>query len=142
MTISGKRKGKGWRLVSLFAAVSLIFVGPACWLLARQVIGTHATAEVIGCSYRSVGRNIEETCTAAWTVHGQRVVGELEGASGYETPGQHVDVTIHGHTATSHSIGLPLVLLGLGAVFAVPLFPLTRGALGRLEANRRKVAME
>ena len=125
---------------ALFLVVSLIFLLPAAWLLGRQVLGTHATAEVIGCDYVSVGKGIEETCTATWTVHGKRVVGDLEGASGFEQPGQRIRVTVHGHTASSHSMGVPLILLALGLVFAVPLFPFSRRALARLEANRRRAA--
>lgn len=127
-------------LTRVLAVTALMFLVPACWLIGRQLLGTHAVAVVQGCDYTSVGRSIDETCTARWTVHGHQVVGELEAPSGFEHPGQRVHVTVHGHTATSHSMGVPVVLLVLGLVFAVPFFPVSRDLLGRLEANRRRAA--
>ena len=95
-----------------------LFIVPGAWLLYERGYGTRTQAEVLGCEYHYSGRSLDETCTAAWTLHGRRVVGDIENSGDFEV-GKTVTVTVRGGTAYSRSLRLPFVLLGLGAIFLI-----------------------
>lgn len=111
----------GFFIIGALAIAPWLFLGPAFWLLGQQFTGTHVTAEVLGCQTVVSGRSAGEVCTAAWTIHGKRVTGDLEGASGFASEdGHHVDARVHDGTAYVRSFKVPLILLFLGVVLGIP----------------------
>src|SRR4029079_6126661 len=105
-------------ILGLFVLVCVVlapflFLAPGAWLLYERGYSTKVRAEGIGCDVHVSGRSASEDCTAAWTIHGRRVVGPIENSGDFEAGGT-VTVTVRGGTAYSRSLGVPFLLLGLG----------------------------
>lgn len=108
-------------VIGALAIAPWLFLGPAFWLIGQQLTGTHVRAEVLGCETVVSGRSAGEVCTAAWTIHGKRVTGDLEGASGFSSQdGHYVSARVHGDTAYVRSWKIPLILLFFGVLLGIP----------------------
>jgi hypothetical protein len=123
---------------ALLLAIPAALVGGGGWLLYQRGFGTRVGATVLTCDssghVRRFGSTFRTDCVAQWTIDGRTVIGNFEGGNGESDVGNTVDATVHGDTAYSRSLGLPLLLIGLGLPFLlVPAF-----AIKRRVANRRR----
>ncbi len=106
---------------ALLLAIPAALVGGGCWLLYQRGFGTRVEATVLTCDSsghaRRFGSTFRTDCVAEWTIDGRTVVGNFQGGNGQSDVGKTVDATVRGDTAYSRSIGLPLLLIGLGLPF-------------------------
>ena len=110
-----------WALI-LVIPVSL--VGGGTWLLYQRYAGTSVQATVLACetsgNWARYGSTVREECVAEWTLDGRTVTGGFVAGNGTSDVGKTVDATVRNGTAYSRSLGLPLLLLGLGLPFLIP----------------------
>jgi hypothetical protein len=107
-------------LVLLVAVVLLPFVlfGAGAWLLWEREAGTRVRVTVDDCLVQHTGRSYTETCTGTWTLHGQVVVGPVDGATSSQE-GETIDATVRGGTAYTRSPTVAFILIGLSLPFFV-----------------------
>lgn len=107
-----------WLVRGMLALLAAATIGPGVWMCCQAFTGTATHARVVGCEWRYNGApHIGQFCTARWSIDGREVEGPIE-ASGSHDVGRRVAVTIRHGTAYRRSLGLPLVLIGLGLPFA------------------------
>ncbi len=107
------RRGPSPFAVIAVLVLPLVFIVPAVYLLVQGQLGTRVDATIKHCAVQSSGRGYAETCTANWTVDGHRIEGDIEGATSSDV-GDTVSARLHGDTAYTASLDLPLLLLALG----------------------------
>lgn len=111
-------------------------IGAGGWLIFQREHGTRTSVEVTGCDLRVSGRGYAEYCEGSWTVHGHQVIdGEIDGASSSDV-GHTIGATVRGDTAYSRSLGLPLLLIGLGVPFLIMPTLWARKAVRKVRARR------
>jgi hypothetical protein len=122
----------------LLAAVALLpfaFIGAGGWLLYQGEVGPHVLATVNGCETHVSGRSSSEYCTGTWQLDGRTVEGDIENADD-PFPGETIEVTVHGDTAYTRSLTLPVILIGLGLPFLITPIKWARAALRRRQDRR------
>lgn len=107
----------------LVMAIPAGLIGGGAFLLYQRAVGTRTTATVIECT-RSGGMvsgapAYRGGCTATWTVDGVPTIGAYTGGGGESDVGKTVDVTVRGDTAYRRELGMPILLIALGAPFLV-----------------------
>jgi hypothetical protein len=104
-------------------AIPIALVGGGGWLLYQRAVGTPVEATVLECDASgSIVRGAStysEDCIAEWTIDDRTVVGGFNGGNGASDVGKTVDATVRDDIAYSRSLGLPIVLIVLGAPFLV-----------------------
>lgn len=111
--------------------VPLVLVGSGGWLLAQRQFGEKVEAEVLSCDLDVGYKRSSQYCTARWTHDGVEHTGPIQG-SGENEIGETVTATLRGDELYSRSLGLPLILLGLGLpLCALPFFWVRRKVAGR-----------
>jgi hypothetical protein len=100
-------------LVTAILVVPFVLVGAGLWLLAQRQFGDKVQAEVISCDIDVGYKTSQQTCLARWTQDGVEHTGSIQG-SGDDEVGKTITATVHGDELYSRSLGLPLILLGLG----------------------------
>jgi len=107
-------------VVNLFVAaillMPLVLVGSGAWLLGQRQLGTKVEAEVIGCDFDVRYKSSAESCTARWVADGVETTGPIH-ASGEHEVGETITATERNGELYSRSVGLPLLLIGLGLPF-------------------------
>ena len=112
------------RFIVLVAVFSLGFIGGGLWLLHAQASGERTTAKVSDCVHRRIGRSTTDYCTGTWVAGGSLlegghvVIGTIDGANSGDI-GNRIDVRLSGGRAYTTSKRLPIILLVLGALFAL-----------------------
>lgn len=111
-------------VIGLFLAVILllpiVLVGSGAWLLWQRQVGERVEAEVIGCEFDIGYKRSSQYCTARWTENGVERTGPIQGSGDHEV-GETVTATLRDGELYSRSLGLPLILIGLGLPFcAIP----------------------
>ncbi|WP_182376785.1 hypothetical protein [Nocardioides sp. WS12] len=121
-------------VVNILLAVVMIFplvlVGSGLWLLGQRQFGEKVEAEVLHCDIDIGYKASKQYCTARWTQDGVVHTGPIQG-SGDNEVGDTVTATIRGDELYSRSLGLPLILLGLGLPFCVLPYSFVRRKLRR-----------
>lgn len=121
-------------VVNILLAVVMIFplvlVGSGLWLLGQRQFGEKVEAEVLNCDIDIGYKASKQYCTARWTQDGVVHFGPIQGSSDSEV-GDTVTATIRGDELYSRSLGLPLILLGLGLPFCVLPYSFVRRKLRR-----------
>ncbi|KRA32458.1 hypothetical protein ASD81_12905 [Nocardioides sp. Root614] len=108
-------------LVAAIMIIPLVLVGSGLWLLGQRQFGEKVEAEVLSCDLDVGYKRSSQYCTARWTHDGVVHTGPIQG-SGDNEVGDTVTATLRGDELYSRSLGLPLILLGLGLPFClVPL---------------------
>ena len=135
---SVRRVASSIAIWALLLSIPAALIGGGGWLLYQRGFGTRVDATVLTCDssghVRRFGSTFRTDCVAEWTIDGRKVIGNFEGGNGESDVGKTVDATVHGDTAYSRSLGLPLLLIGLGLPFLlVPGF-----AIKRRFVNRRR----
>jgi hypothetical protein len=109
-------------LLAVVLVAALAFVGGGVFLIVERETGTRARATVSDC----VERGRSTVCTGTWVVggslvggNGHVVVGAIDGAVSSDV-GKTIDVTLSGGRAYVRSLVLPILLIGLGVLLAVP----------------------
>jgi len=96
----------------------LLFIGSGLWLIVQSVVGPQVEVTVKKCTSHVTGRDSSDYCTGTWTVDGHVITGDIQGATSSDK-GSTVFATVNGDTATTKSLLLPLLLLGLGLPFLI-----------------------
>jgi hypothetical protein len=110
-------------LFILVTVMALVFFGGAAFIVFVQQNGPKTTAKVTRCNVRGV-RPRTYNCTGTWVAGGSLldgghvVIGTIEGA-GRGDVGKQIDVRLSGERAYTTSRRLPIVLAGIGLMFAV-----------------------
>lgn len=99
--------------VAVIMLVPLVLVGAGGWLLAQRQFGEKVEAEVLDCDIEIGYKASSQYCTARWTQDGVERTGPIQGSSDNEV-GKTITATVKGDELYSRSLGLPLILLGLG----------------------------
>lgn len=111
----------GWALILL---IPVMTIGGGGWLLYQRAAGTPVRATVLACetsgNWSRYAPTIREECVARWTLDGETVVGGFNAGNGSPDVGKTVGATVRGDTAYSRSLVLPVILIGLGLPFLVP----------------------
>lgn len=100
-------------LVAAILVVPFVLVGAGLWLLAQRQFGEKVQANVISCDIEVGYKTSQQTCLARWTQDGVEHEGSIQG-SGDDEVGKTITATVRGDELYSRSLGLPLILLGLG----------------------------
>ncbi|MFC7503880.1 hypothetical protein [Nocardioides sp. GCM10030258] len=105
-------------LVAVIMIIPLVLVGSGLWLLGQRQFGEKVEAEVLGCDLDVGYKKASQYCTARWTQDGVVHTGPIQG-SGDNEVGDTITATVRGDELYSRSLGLPLILLGLGLPFSL-----------------------
>lgn len=109
-------------VLAVIMLAPLVLVGAGGWLLAQRQFGEKVEAEVLSCDIEVGYKASSQYCTARWTHDGVEHTGPIQG-SGDNEVGETVSATVRGDEVYSRSLGLPLILLGLGLpLCALPFF--------------------
>lgn len=109
-------------VLAVIMLAPLVLVGAGGWLLAQRQFGEKVEAEVLSCDIEIGYKASSQYCTARWTHDGVEHTGPIQGSSDNEV-GETVSATVRGDEVYSRSLGLPLILLGLGLpLCALPFF--------------------
>ena len=114
--------------VAVIMLVPLVLVGSGLWLLAQRQFGEKVEAEVLNCDIEVGYKASSQYCTARWTQDGVEHTGPIQGSSDNEV-GETVTATVRGDELYSRSLGLPLILLGLGLPLCILPFTWVRRKL-------------
>jgi hypothetical protein len=118
---SVRRVASSVAIWALLLAIPAALIGGGGWQLYQRGFGTRVEATVLDCDssghFRRFGSTFRTDCVAEWTIDGQTIIGNFQGGNGDADVGKTVDATVRGDTAYSRSLGLPLLLIGLGLPF-------------------------
>lgn len=103
-------------LVGVVVLIPVVMVGSGGWLLWQRQFGERVEAEVISCDIDTGYKTAKQYCTASWTEDGIERTGPIQ-ASGDHEVGETVTATLRDGELYSRSLGLPLLLVGLGLPF-------------------------
>ena len=117
-------------LVTAILVLPFVLVGAGLWLLGQRQFGEKVEAQVISCDVDVGYKTSEQHCVARWTQDGVEHTGPIQG-SGDDEVGRTITATVRGDELYSRSLGLPLILLGLGLPLMFFPFAWLRGRLKR-----------
>lgn len=117
-------------LVAVILLLPVVLIGSGLWLLAQRQLGDRIEATVVSCDTDAGYRQYSQYCTARWTEDGVEKTGPIE-ASGDNEVGKTVIATEKDGVLYSRSLGLPLILIGLGLPFSFLTFKWLQSKLRR-----------
>lgn len=113
-----------WTIVAVIVLAGLGLVVGGVVRLHQGESGVKAVATVSECHATSNGKTTDVECSGSWVQggslldNGHVVIGRVDGANSGDV-GKHLKVRIHGSTAYTHSLRIPIVLFVVGGLMAL-----------------------